>query len=275
MNDSFHKNSNGVKISYNLGDVFPKEFNEKYKIKEKAGCGNDLSRAINILHWISNNIQHNGTKPIPEEIDSLALFDNAWGKGYDFGINCRFLSILLADCLLSIGLFARPLYLMPFSPYDEDNHVVTQVFIRELNKWIMLDPSFDAYVMNQEKEMLNIFEIRDLLSNQEAIIFNDEIRHNDDKWQIDEPYYKEYLAKDSFYIETYEKVGCYNPNNIGKHLYICPENYDLKKSKVLNIQYRTKEVGDSEDMQNWLKNEMVKEYLYIEPSEILKVPYIK
>jgi hypothetical protein len=36
----------------------------------------------------------------------------------------------------------------------------------------MLDPSFDCYVKNKEDEILDIFEIRESLSNQEYIMHN-------------------------------------------------------------------------------------------------------
>ena len=44
-------------------------------------------------------------------------------------------------------------------------HVVTHVFLPEQNKWVMLDPSFNTYVMDKDFRPLNIVEITTALRN--------------------------------------------------------------------------------------------------------------
>jgi hypothetical protein len=46
---------------------------------------------------------------------------------------------------------ARMMYIMPFAPYDTDNHVITHVYIKELKKWIILDPTFASYIMDNKE----------------------------------------------------------------------------------------------------------------------------
>lgn len=58
---------------------------------------------------------------------------------------------------------------MPCSPYDGDNHVVAQVFINELKKWVMLDPTYSAYLTNEQGEPLSLLELRDYFANQKAV----------------------------------------------------------------------------------------------------------
>ena len=205
------------------------------------------------------------------DLNAINLLEHSFQKGKEYGINCRALSITLTECLLSLGFMARTMYIMPFAPYDQDNHVVTHVYLKELKKWIMLDPTFGCYVMGKEKKPLNIFEIRELLANHEYIVFNEEIKYNDEKRMTDSWENKEYLAKDLFYFTTREK-SCFNAEAEGKERYIVPLVYDVRKSKILNIEYRIKKQGNSEWIQSWLKNAKESNILYMSPSDVLKKP---
>ncbi len=49
---------------------------------------------------------------------------------------------------------------LPYSPYDFDNHVVTEIFDRKMNKWIMLDPTTNGYFIDENKTPLSMLEIR-------------------------------------------------------------------------------------------------------------------
>ncbi|MDR1689800.1 MAG: hypothetical protein LBS21_14520 [Clostridiales bacterium] len=60
--------------------------------------------------------------------NSLALLEYAFDKGAENGINCACLAKILSECLLAVGLPAKQVFIMPCSPYDGDNHVVTQVY---------------------------------------------------------------------------------------------------------------------------------------------------
>jgi hypothetical protein len=175
---------------------------------------------------------------------------------------------------LAIGIPARTIYIMPRSPYDEDNHVITHAFVRELNKWIMLDPSFDCYVKNKEDEILDIFEIWELLSNQEYIIFNDEIRYNEEKWQNDAPFHKEYLAKALFWFMTF-KTSKYNEEEGTNRVVIAPKNYNIKKAQINNAEYRIRKRGDEKWLHDRLENINKTEYKYAVPKELLKIPNIE
>ena len=57
-----------------------------------------------------------------------------------------------------------------------------------------------------------------------------------------------------------------------KKRYIVPLIYDVRKSKILNIEYRIKKQGNSEWIQSWLKNTKESNILYMLPSDVLKKP---
>lgn len=160
---------------------------------------------------------------------------------------------------------------MPYSPYDGDNHVVTHAYIRELDKWIMIDPTFDSYVTDENNTILNVFEIRDSLANIKDLYFNEEMNHNGNEYSGD--HYKEYLAKDLFYFQTPE-MSCFNAEDNSRRIAICPKYYDVKNAIIYNIEYRIiNQWGANDRMQAWLKSAKENNILYVSPDDVLLTPY--
>lgn len=272
MFSEFHGNSDGIHLSYDSTNPELQEIRVKYGFDTIAGNGGDFSKAKNILHWVTSNVYHDGGQTVNIEPNAIKLLEYSFQNGKEKGLNCRSCAIILTECLLSIGIKARTVFLMPFSVYDGDNHVVTHAYIKEMNKWIMLDPSFDAYVMDKENQPLNLFEIREILADQEHIHFNKEIHHNDtEKWSEEEPFYKEYLAKDLYWFITPEK-SCFNALKESRFVYIIPSAFDVKRREILNIEFRIKKQGEQEWLLNNLKNTREQIFDYVSPLDIVKVP---
>jgi transglutaminase-like putative cysteine protease len=268
MYDEFQEGSQGIVLSYDTADKNIQELRLKYALDEKAGNGDDLSKSINLLQWISENIYHNGDYNGSKIDNSIHFLDYAYRKGKDFGINCRALAITLTECLLSIGIKAHTLYLFPALPYDFDNHVITQAYIKETGQWVLLDPTFNCYIMNKENKILNAFEIRKLLADQEDIFFNKEINYNGDKYDLEEG--KVYYAKNLFYFRTYD-VNKFDAANKSNDVYICPKNYDIKKAQIYNIEFRIRKSGDLDYLKKWLEETRAAEYKYTTPFKLLKI----
>lgn len=271
MFEEFSFNSDGVHLSYDLSSPELFEIKQKYMLDNIAGKGSDFSKAKNILFWLSKNCYHNGNFNFKEEPTGKNILEHSYQKGIEYGVNCSALAEVLTDCFLSLGFMARTMFIMPFSPYDHDNHTVTHVYINEIKKWVMMDPTFSCYVMNKEKIPLDLFEIRDLLSNQNYIEFNEEAKYNDEKRTKDSEEIKEYYAKDLFYFVTSER-SCYNVRKDNREIHIIPANYDVKKKEILNVEYRRRKNGDAEWLQNWLQNIRENKYLFSLPFEVIKEP---
>ena len=269
--DIFRPTSAGVNLTYDVSDEKLRRLREKYTLDGVAGGGDDLSKALRLLHWLSDSVYHKGDGPSPEPMNSLSLLEYAYKKGSDCGINCRALSIILTECLLSIGIPARTVYIMPCSPYDFDNHVISHAFIKPLNKWVMLDPTFSSYVLDENNNILNCVEIRSRLANRENISFNKEIHYNGEKRGRDSGEYTEYLAKDLFYFSTYERSG-YGAEQNSRRITICPKNFDAKVSAIYNVEYRIKLGNNNEQMRDWLKSVKKEKLIYASTDELLKSP---
>jgi hypothetical protein len=106
-----------------------------YGLDAIAETGDDLSKSPNILFWLCEHTYHFGSYDNHVPMNSLDLLEYAYDQGAERGLNCLNLSYL-TECLLSIGVPARTVGIMPFSPYDADNHVVTHVYIASLENFL-------------------------------------------------------------------------------------------------------------------------------------------
>jgi hypothetical protein len=266
MFNEFQENTQNLNLSYDFNNKNLQELKIKYSLDEKAGNGDDLSKVINLLNWVSENIYNGGNYNYEKPENAMNLLDDFLQKGKDYGINCRALSRTLTGCLLSIGIKARTLFIMPASPYDYDNHVVTHAYIKESKQWILLDPTYNTYLMDKDKNILDVFEIRNLLANQEYIIFSDGFNLNGDKCDIDEV--KTYYAKNLFYLKT-DIVSRFNEVD-DRRITVCvaPKNYNVNKWNIYNLEYRIRNGQREEWFEDQLNYFKSFHYDYITPEKL-------
>ena len=255
MLNEFQTKTQEINLQYEYDKEIGVILNNKYGVKNIAGKGNDLSKATNLLEWLTTHTYHKGDYDGHITNNAIDLLNFAFNTKEVGAINCRALSIILTECCLSVGLKARTMYLFPFSPYDGDNHVVTEVYISDKEKWIMLDPTYNGYVMDENSEILNILEIRQRLADRKNIKFNNRLNFNNE-YNLDLKDIEEYYAKDMFWIQCKEKQN-YNSEQLpNRTITFSPSGYDVKKFRRANIDYRITMWGDAEWLQDW-KNENI------------------
>jgi hypothetical protein len=84
---------------------------------------------------------------------------------------------------------------------DQDVHVINSVYSESLEKWIWIDPTFNAYVMNEKGEMLSIEEVRQRLIEDKALILNPDANWNNKTPQTKINYLENYMAKNLYMLE--------------------------------------------------------------------------
>jgi len=108
-----------------------------------AGLRSDSARALRILKWTHDRWSHNGDNE-PSKNDALTILAEARG-GKQF--RCVEYGIVAASALNAIGLPARVLGLktkdVETTPYGA-GHVLLEVYLRDLKKWVLLDGQWDA-----------------------------------------------------------------------------------------------------------------------------------
>lgn len=126
-----------------LANDYLRELRKKHEIdKLVIGQKNDFDKIKSVLDWTSKQWEHNGSNN-PTKQDALTILKEA-REGKQF--RCVEYGIVATTVLNSIGIPARTLGL---KTRDVEKvmrgagHVVTEVYSKEFDKWIFIDPQFN------------------------------------------------------------------------------------------------------------------------------------
>lgn len=170
------------------------------KLDSIAGTGSETSQILNLLHWVHKIIRHDGASYNPAVKNAIDLIKIC--KTENRGLNCRMMSTILNECYLAMGIKSRYITCMPKETDFDDCHVINMVYSNEFKRWIWIDPTFDAYVMNEKGELLGIQEVRERLINGKTLILNPEANWNNKATQTKEYYLETYMAKNLYRLKT-------------------------------------------------------------------------
>jgi len=177
-----------------------KKIKKDFKLDSIAGGGNDISKLLNIMHWVHNLIRHDGSSNNPSLQNAIDLIRIC--KSEKRGVNCRMMATILNECFLSMGYKSRMVTCMPKSLEFDDCHVINTVYLEKEERWIWLDPTFDAYVMDETGKLLGIQEVRERLINDKPLILNPEANWNKKNSQTKDYYLYTYMAKNLYRLEV-------------------------------------------------------------------------
>jgi len=126
-----------------LGNEYLRELKNEYNIELLVnGEKSDIDKIKSILDWTSKQWEHNGSNN-PTKQDALTILKEAQeGKRF----RCVEYGIVATAALNSVGIPARTLGL---KTRDVEKvmrgagHVVSEVYSKELDKWIFIDPQFN------------------------------------------------------------------------------------------------------------------------------------
>lgn len=202
---------------------------EYFNLDSIAGTGDDISRIKNILYWLHDNVRHDGSSSWPDcRFNAVDLYEVC--KRENRGLNCRFMAIMLNEMLLAEGIPAR--YLTCQSrDYDSDPdcHVINVAWSTSLGKWIWVDPTFAAYVTDENGLLLHPGEVRARLRAGLPLVLNEDANWNHENRQTVEDYLENYMAKNLYVISANtmnqaEPEGkCDHPQ--GRRVSLVPENF--------------------------------------------------
>ncbi|MGZ3932038.1 MAG: transglutaminase-like domain-containing protein, partial [Bacteroidia bacterium] len=169
-----------------------------FNLDSVAGTGSEVSQILNLLHWIHNLVPHNGSMENPAVKNAMSMI--AVCKKEKRGLNCRGLATVLNECYLSLGIKSRFITCMPKDSLGVDNdcHVINMVYAPSLKKWLWIDPTFDAYVMNENGDLLSIEEVRERIIKNRPMILNPDANWNHQSSQTKEHYLMDYMAKNLY-----------------------------------------------------------------------------
>lgn len=171
------------------------------KLDSVVGSGNEVSKILNLMHWIHNLIPHDGNHENPAVKNAMSMIMVC--KKDNRGLNCRGLATVLNECYLAVGFKSRFVTCLPKDSLgiDTDCHVINMVYSNTLQKWLWIDPTNDAYVMNEKGELLSIEEVRNRLIKNEPLIINPDANWNHRESQTKGSYLDYYMAKNLYRLQ--------------------------------------------------------------------------
>lgn len=193
-------------------DTLLKAIRQKFRLDSVAGSGNEISQVLNLLHWVHNTYPHDGNREVPEFSTTLELM--TYCKDNHTTMHCGALANVLNECYAAMGLKSRRVICMPKDSTDFECHSINSVYSQTLNKWVWIDPTNDAYVMNEQGVLLGIQEVRERLVNGRPLILNPDANYNH-KFSIEKKdYLYSYMAKNLYALQCYVEAEGESVSNV-------------------------------------------------------------
>ncbi|MCD7970398.1 MAG: transglutaminase domain-containing protein [Alistipes sp.] len=201
---------------------------EYLKLDEVVGDGDEVSQIINLMTFVHNLIPHNGSHRAYCANTAIDLYN--YSKANDGrGINCRQLAIVLNDCYHAMGFKSRFVTCHPQNPDDPDCHVINSVWSTQLGKWVWMDPSFNAYVTDENGLLLGIGEVRERMRDGRPYFLNEDANHNNETPQTKGYYLDYYMAKNLYWlrvpVKSYFALESPYFDNNWQYVGLVPEGY--------------------------------------------------
>lgn len=157
-NLEFHEGEN-FEFTYDFSHESYEILKSKYKIEKTAKDGTEFEKALRLMNEYAPRLTHKSDYDNHIAFNALDLLEYSLDDE-DNGINCRNKAQILNEMCLALGIYSRKVWIMPYSGYDGDCHVVNEVWDTSLNKWVMLDITNNEYWVDENNTPLSVLEIR-------------------------------------------------------------------------------------------------------------------
>ncbi len=200
-NLQFHDGKD-YELRYDFSHENYKELKSKYKIEQTAKDGTEFERAVRLMDEYAPRLTHESyyDNHIAQSAPDLLEYSLDNKKQ---GINCRAKAQILNEMCLSLGIYARKVWIMPYSKYDTDCHVINEVWDTARNKWVMLDITNNEYWVDEKGTPLSVIEIREKMALQEFCTPVEPGENTSDLKTLKEKHIGDflYIAKNMVYTE--------------------------------------------------------------------------
>lgn len=200
------------------------QLRKKYNLDSIAGSGDEISKIKNLLYWAHDIVRHDGSSSPFYPRTAENIIETC--KKENRGVNCRMMAIMLHECYLAMGFKARYVTCLP-KVMINDCHVIDVVYSNTLDKWIWVDPTFCAYVTDENGTMLSIQEVRERLRDGRELNLNPDANWNHKSRQTKEEYLFSYMAKNLYHLECVlnTNVNVENGKTRNRYIDLCPTGY--------------------------------------------------
>lgn len=239
--NTFSKDEGKLTLSYDTAKEYD-DINALYRLNDITASGTTYAKCLSLMNYQTAHLMHNGNYDNRIKTGLLDLIEYAWDGDPKESLNCLCLAHILRSFMFSQNITARVISMFPFSPYDIDNHVVTEAWLEEQQKWVMFDPTYNTCVSDENGILLSVAELRDALSRREKIFFATQSAYN----------HKPFTPKKSEEVATYYAKNCFffKINELqtrtgaaaGQTALITPDGFDYEKYMLVKNRHTRREL---------------------------------
>lgn len=193
-----------------------KEFNYYNQI---TLLNNDIQKVDWLCNWVHHQLYYLPGGNECEFLDPLNIINTA--KLQKKGFRCIEFAIVLNGVLNSIGLTSRIVSLHKKSIEKlifGATHAVVEVFIKDINKWVMADPAYNT-IIYKDGNPQNCYEISESIQNKRKLTVNNK--------SISSEHYLKDMSKYMYYFQTYlnnnQFISCFEEDSCS--VMYTPDNY--------------------------------------------------
>lgn len=118
-----------------------------------------MNHVLELLRWVYEKLLYKDEAVnCPNFKTALEVLE--FSKRYRKNVSCYAHAIVLTEILLNCGYIARTIRCLPMGTFPYDLHCVTVVFVNELKRWVMLDPTFNIYICDEHNCPISLPDIR-------------------------------------------------------------------------------------------------------------------
>lgn len=221
-----------IEIKYDFENENYKKLEEKYNISGTAKDGTEFEKALRLMNEYAPRLKHESYYDNHIEMNALALLEYSLNNK-SHGINCRSKAQILNEMCLSLGIYSRKVWICPNSIYDNDSHVVNEIYDTTLEKWIMLDITNNEYWVDENNVPLSVLEIRYKAAMNEfctPVASGDNLK---DLEKLKEKHIGDflYIIKNLTYMQYLPE---YTANEDGDIYLLFPKNIDTKYELIIS-----------------------------------------
>lgn len=169
--ESVCPDSYGNQPVFTFDDVnseYLKELRMRYKLDDLfVAESTELEKVFAVTTWVHNLWSHNGWNT-PIKRDAMSILEEVFKDHKSF--RCVEYSIVTAACLNAIGIRSRILYLKTADVETRESgagHVVNEVYIQALQKWVMVDAQAQA-ILALSGMPLNAVELQKAIADKRS-----------------------------------------------------------------------------------------------------------
>lgn len=198
----------------------------------------ELTDAFKLMEWTFNHMLYPKVGTYTGAQFSLDIIEFA--KQNKAILNCLCHATVLTELLLAAGYKAKKVFCLSCDVLPSENHVVVDVYINSIKKWVMLDPTISAYFTDENDIPLSVREIRLRLISDSKIKmcyynrFSNMCIDNSSGSTFNEEEYISYLYKDFFRFLVCKTQHSGFIKHHDEFIMLVPEGYLIPGMQVYN-----------------------------------------